>query len=317
METLRRRPLMVLAFAAAISLAAGAPEPDAAKECGRCEEWNRPQKPFRLHGRSYYVGTQGLGAALVVSEKGLVLLDGGLPQSGPHIAENIRTLGFAPEKIAVILNSHAHFDHAGGIAYLQRLSGARVLASAWGAKAIETGQTPVDDPQFGFGREAREFPSAANVHTVADGEVVRIGEVEITAHLTPGHTPGGTTWSWRSCEDARCVDVVYADSLNAISAPEFRFSGDDTQPDIVESFRASIAKVAALPCDILVTVHPSFSGMDEKLRLRGQKPEKDPFVDPESCRTYAADAARRLDQRVAKESAAPAGKPRPSDAGAQ
>jgi metallo-beta-lactamase class B len=133
MRNPRRQPLTMLAFAAALSLGAGAPEPDAPKTCGRCEEWNRPQEPFRLHGRSYYVGTEGLGAVVVVSEKGLALLDGGLPQSGPRIADNIRKLGLAPEKIAVILNSHAHYDHAGGIAYLQRLSGARVLASPGGA----------------------------------------------------------------------------------------------------------------------------------------------------------------------------------------
>jgi metallo-beta-lactamase class B len=221
---------------------------------------------------------------LVVSDKGLVVLDGGLPQSGPQIAGNIRKLGFAPEKIAVILNSHPHYDHAGGINYLQRLSGARVRASAWAAGALRTGEAPPDDPQFGLGREETQFPPAVNVHAVADGEV------EITAHLTPGHTPGSTTWTWRSCEDGRCADIVYADSLNAVSASEFRFT-DAAHPGLVETFRKSIATVAALPCDILVTVHPSFSGEDEQR-------------DANACRTYAADAMRRLDERVAREQAA-------------
>jgi len=292
MQTLRRRTLALAVLAAAVSLAAGPPEPDPAKKCAPCEEWNRPQEPFRLHGRTYYVGPEGLGAVLVVSEKGLVVLDGGLPQSGPLIAANIRKLGFAPEKIAVILNSHAHYDHAGGISYLQRLSGARVLASAWGARVLTTGEAPADDPQFGLRREAMQFPPAGNVHTVSDGEVVRVGELEITAHLTPGHTAGSTTWTWRSCEDGRCADVVYADSLNAVSAPEFRFTDDGAHPGLVETFRRSIATVAALPCDILVTVHPSFAGTNEKRR------------DPNACRDYAADAARRLDERVAKEQAA-------------
>jgi metallo-beta-lactamase class B len=294
MKTLRRRTLTLVALAAAVSLAAGAPEPDTAKKCGHCDEWNRPREPFRLHGRTYYVGPEGLAAVLVVSDKGLVVLDGGLPQSGPQIAGNIRKLGFAPEKIAVILNSHPHYDHAGGINYLQRLSGARVLASAWAAGALRTGEPSADDPQFGLGREETEFPPAVNVHTVGDGEVVRVGELEITAHLTPGHTPGSTTWTWRSCEDGRCADIVYADSLNAVSAPEFRFT-DGAHPGLVETFRKSIARVAALPCDILVTVHPSFSETDEKQR------------DPNACRTYAADATRRLDERVAREQgAAPA-----------
>jgi uncharacterized protein (DUF885 family)/glyoxylase-like metal-dependent hydrolase (beta-lactamase superfamily II) len=310
MKTPRRWALIPVTLAAALSLAAGAPAPppDPAKACDRCEEWNRPQEPFRLHGRTYYVGTEGLGSVMVASEKGdLVLLDGGLPQSGPQIADHIRTLGFEPARIAVILNSHAHYDHAGGIAYLQRLSGARVLASAWGAKTIAAGQSPADDPQFGFGREAMGFPPARNVHSVSDGEVVRVGEVEITAHLTPGHTPGSTSWTWRSCEGGRCVDVVYADSLTAISAPGFRYAGDATHPSLVETFRASIATIAALPCDLLVTVHPSFMKMGEKLERRPQKPATDPFLDPQSCRAYAADAARKLDVRIAEESgAAPA-----------
>ena len=136
---------------------------------------------------------------------------------------------------------------------------------------------------------------------MADGETLRVGGLAVTAHLTPGHTPGSTTWTWRACEGARCLDVVYADSLNAVSSPGFRFTGDASHPSIEAAFRRSIATVAALPCDILLAPHPGMADMDEKLQRREQQPGSNPFVDPEACRRYAEAALRRLDHRVAEE----------------
>ena len=101
------------------------------------------------------------------------------------------------------------------------------------------------------------------MQVVADGETLRVGDLAITAHYTPGHTPGATAWSWRSCEKDVCLDIVYADSLNAVSAPGFRFTGDATHPSLVASFERSIDVVAGLPCDILLAVHPGFSPMHE------------------------------------------------------
>src|ERR1044071_7932221 len=236
------------------------------KACEWCAGWNVAQDPFRVFGNTYYVGVAGLGAVLVTSDKGLVLLDGGLPQSAPLIDASIRKLGFRTEDIRLIVNSHAHYDHAGGIAALARSSGAVVAASASVARALESGGPPADDPQYAFGREANSFPAVKRVKVVADGETLRVGKLGITAHLTPGHTPGSTTWTWRSCEGPRCLDIVYADSLNPVSAPGFRFTGDATHPDITATFRHSISAVGRLPCDILLAVHPDFAGMGEKLR---------------------------------------------------
>lgn len=282
--------------------------PDPPHECEACAEWNLPRKPFRVFGNTYYVGTAGLGAILLTSDAGHVLLDGGLPQSAPLIDRGVRQLGFRPEEVRLIVNSHAHYDHAGGLAALQRLSGAEVAASATGARAIERGEPTPDDPQFGFGRAANSFPSVAKVRAVADGETLRVGGLAVTAHLTPGHTPGSTTWTWRSCEGARCVDVVYADSLNPVSAPGFRFTEDARTPSRVETFRRTIATVDRLPCEILLTVHPGFSGFDEKLARRARQAEPNPFIDAQACHAYAADAARRLDQRIVGENA-----PRPGN----
>lgn len=297
------RSLILAGLLVPVAAAAAPPTftADAAKKCDACEAWNAPQAPFRVFGNTYYVGVAGLSAVLVASDQGLILLDGDLPQSAPLIDANIRKLGFRTENIRLIVNSHAHFDHAGGIAALQRASGATVAASAAGARAIESGGPPPDDPQYAFGPAANDFPAVKHVKVVADGEVLRVGPLAITAHLTPGHTPGSTTWTWQSCEGARCLHVVYGDSLTSISAPGFRFSGDRTHPSVEAAFRRSISTVASLPCDILLAVHPSFAGMEDKLRRLREHPGSEPFVDPAACRTYAGDAERRLNQRIAEE----------------
>ena len=275
-------------------------QPDAPVACADCQEWNAPRAPFRVFGNTYYVGVAGLSAILVTSDGGHILLDGALPQSAPLIDENIRTLGFRTADVRLIVNSHAHFDHAGGIAALQRVSGATVAASASGAQALEHGEAVPDDPQYAF-RKTSSFPRVAAVRVVADGETLRAGPLAVQAHLTPGHTPGSTTWTWRSCEGSRCLDLVYADSLNPVSAPGFRFTGDATHPSLVESFRRSIGAVERLPCDILLSVHPGLSDLEGKLQRREAKPAGDPFIDSQACRAYAADASRRLDDRIAAE----------------
>jgi metallo-beta-lactamase class B len=274
---------------------------DPPKKCESCASWNVVKEPFRVFGNTYYVGMAGVSAVLITSDRGLILLDGGLPQSAPLIDASIRKLGFRTEDLRLIVNSHAHFDHAGGIAALQRVSGAIVAASASGARAIENGEPPATDPQNDFGKDANGFPPVKGVKVVADGETLRVGDLAVTAHLTPGHTPGSTTWTWRSCEGSRCLEIVYADSLNPVSAAGFRFTGDATRPSIEAAFRRSIATVGSLPCDILLAVHPSFAGMEDKLRRRRERPGSEPFVDPTACRTYASDAAQRLDQRIAEE----------------
>ena len=276
--------------------ATGAFKADPPKECPSCAEWNSPREPFRVFGNTYYVGVGGLAALLVTSDQGHVLLDGALPQSAPLIDANIRKLGFRTEDVRLIVASHEHYDHVGGIAALQRASGAAVAHSAPGARALERGEPNPDDPQYGFGRDANGYPAVSNVRIVTDGETLRVGPLAVTAHLTPGHTPGSTTWSWQSCEGTRCLNMVYADSLNPVSHDAFRFT---VNPDRLAAFRASIAKVAALPCDIVIAVHPVFTDLAGKLARRQLRPAVDPFIDPEGCRVYAANAAKLLDARIA------------------
>ncbi|HQZ16473.1 MAG TPA: subclass B3 metallo-beta-lactamase [Vicinamibacteria bacterium] len=283
---------------------AAPPVADPPSVCDSCDEWNQPQKPFKLHGRSYYVGVRGLSAVLIQTSDGLILLDGGLPQSAPLIEGNLRSLGFKVEDIRLIVNSHAHYDHAGGIARLQRDSGAEVAASASGAAALRAGMPVPDDPQFGKDGREGAFPRVSRVRVVKDKEELRVGDTAITAHLTPGHTPGSTAWTWRSCEGGSCLDLVYADSLTAISLDGFRFTGDKTHPDVSETFKRSIATVEALPCDLMLSTHPGASGLFERLERRESSPVPDPLLDKQACRAYADKARRNLDQRLQAERAA-------------
>jgi metallo-beta-lactamase class B len=261
------------------------------------QQWNTPQRPFHIHGNTWYVGPHGLSALIVDTGHGLALFDGDLPASAALIEANIRTLGFRVRDVRWILNSHAHADHAGGIAALQRDSGAQVLASAQGAHALELGGADPTDPQYGL---APAYPKVEHVRSVRDGETVRLGDVAVTAHYTPGHTPGSTSWTWDSCSDGHCLHMVYADSLTALGSSGFRYSD---HPERVKAFRRSIAAVAALPCDILLTPHPDASGFWRKVARRTSDADSAPFIDATACRVYAADAGKNLDARLAGEQA--------------
>jgi metallo-beta-lactamase class B len=274
-------------------LAAALPAAAADYRCEHCAEWNVPHAPFRLFGDSYYVGTAALSSVLVTSPQGHILLDGALPQSAPQIAANIRALGFKPEDVKAILVSHAHFDHAGGVAELAALSGARVLATPYTAEHLRDGNP--DDPQFG--KEA-PFPVVQQAQALRDGEAVRVGPLVLTTHFTPGHTAGSASWTWRSCEGDTCLELAYVDSL---TAPGYRLLDNPRQPDAVAQFRASFATVAALPCDLLVTPHPDAADLFGRI-------ERHALVDRDACRRYADAARTRFEAQLAAErgkSAAP------------
>jgi metallo-beta-lactamase class B len=281
---------ILLVVALASHLTAQEPVP----ACSNCATWNIPQKPFKIFGNSYYVGTHGLSSVLIASGAGHILIDGALPESAAQIVANIRSLGFRVEDIKLILSSHMHFDHAGSLAELQKLSGARVAASPWSAKAIQSGAVPRDDPQFGI---LRPIARIEKVEIVKDGETLRAGASSITAHFTPGHTPGGTSWTWRSCESSRCLNLVYADSLTPISADGYLFTR--SHPQITEDFARSIAFLNNTACDILITPHPEAANLWQHLEQRSSSP--DALIDTKACRVLAETSREKLKQRLAAE----------------
>ena len=271
--------------------------PDPPHECEPCATWSQPREPFRIFGNTWYVGG-GVSSVLITTPKGHILIDGGLPQTAPQIAANIAKLGLRLEDVEVIVNSHTHYDHAGGIAALQRASGASIAASPEASRALTGGGPTENDPQFGFGAAHNNFAPVANVRIIKDGETIKLGGAEVTAHYTPGHTPGGTSWTWKSCEHDRCLNFVYADSLNSVSAPGFKFTAT---PGRVAQFKKSIDTVAGLACDILLTPHPEAFDLDAKVAARERDPKSNPFIDPGACKAYAAGARERLAKRVKEE----------------
>jgi metallo-beta-lactamase class B len=266
-------------------------------ECAQCAEWNAPQRPFRLHGDTYFVGTHGLSAILITSPQGHVLIDGGLPQSAPLIRANVESLGFHMRDVKLILNSHAHYDHAGGIAELQRASGARVAASTWSAGVMRKGASMPGDPQLSI---AFAYPAVSGVETFAFEDTLRVGPIAIVPHATGGHTPGGTSWSWRSCEAGRCLDFVYADSQTPVSADDFLFTKSAAYPNAIADFERGFATLEQLSCDVLVTPHPAVSSLWS--RVSPTDGTIGPaLIDRSACKRFAASARRALEERIAKE----------------
>ena len=284
----------LLALAALASGQSGAP----ASSCANCPEWNRPQQPFRVYGNTCYVGPRGLTSILLTSRAGHVLIDGALPESAPQIVANIRSLGFRIEDVKLIVNSHVHFDHGGGIAELQRLSGAKVAASPWSAEVLTRSGVGKGDPQFGVIAPLALVPRA---EALRDGQTLRVGDIRLRAHFTPGHTPGGTSWTWKSCENGRCLNLVYSDSLTPVSADGFRFSDSREYPTAVRDFEKSFAFLRTTPCDILLTSHPEASGLWQRLEGRQSGVRPDPLVAPNACRELAGRASEQLRRRLEAE----------------
>jgi metallo-beta-lactamase class B len=284
----------LLAFAALAWGQSGTP----ASSCSDCPVWNRPQQPFRIYGNTYYVGPRGLTSILLTSKAGHVLIDGALPESVPQVVANIRSLGFRIEDVKLIVNSHVHFDHGGGIAELQRLSRAEVAASPWSVEVLTRSGVGKGDPQFGGIPPVALVPRAT---ILRDGQTLRVGDIKLTAHFTPGHTPGGTSWTWKSCEGKRCLSLVYSDSMTPVSSEGFRFSNSPEYPTAIQDFEKSFAFLRSAPCDILLTSHPDASGLWQRLegRQRGVRP--DPLVSPNACKELAERAAEQLRRRLDSE----------------
>lgn len=250
--------------------------------------------PQRIFGNVWYVGTCGISVVLITSPQGHVVIDGGPRDAGALVAKSIVSAGFRLKDVRWILSTHEHHDHAGGIAELQRLTGARVAAIAPNAAVLRTGIPAPRDPQSG---DLSPFAPVRVDRVLKDGEVLKLGSIAITAHATPGHSPGSTSWTWRSCQGQTCHAVAYADSISAVSAPAYRFTG---HPDYVRGFRAALNKVSALPCDLIITPHPVASALFD--RLDG----KAPLAAAGACRAYAGRGRAGLAARLADEAKGPA-----------
>lgn len=253
------------------------------------EAWNRSTEPFRIAGNVHYVGTEALGAFLVATPEGHVLIDGALPESADQIAANIRRLGFRVEDVKYLLISHAHLDHAGGLARLKELSGAKLLASAGDTPELESGKVTY--------RDSWDFPAVKVDRVVRDGEQFSIGGTTMTAHVTPGHTKGCTSWRARVEHDKRPIEMIFACSLTVAGQP---LVGDSGYPSAAADFRESFAKLKRLEADVYVTFHTGFFDMDEK-RKRLAAGDAAAFIDPAELQRRVAAAEAAFEKEYARQ----------------
>jgi metallo-beta-lactamase class B len=295
--------LMLGAACAVAGLAAQAADLPFAKER---QAWNVTHKPFRLIGNIYYVGMAGVSAFLIVTPQGDILTDGALLESAPFIEKNIRALGFKLSDVKILLNSHAHFDHSGGLAQLKKDTGAKLYAGAPDKPVLESGH-------IAYGPAAQvDAPKVMVDHAVKDGETLSLGGVTLTAHATPGHTQGCTTWTYAMppsvFADPRAsydhlprkagdpLNVMFFCSISVAGNP---IGGSPAYPDIASDYRASFARLDKMQADVFLAPHGNQFGLDDKLsRMKPGAPN--PFVDPGELHRFLAQARSDFDTALAK-----------------
>jgi metallo-beta-lactamase class B len=276
-----------LASDAAIDAAQNAP----LNEWAASGRWNEPLAPFNVIGNIYYVGSETVSSFLITTPDGHFLIDGVMPQTVPQIVANIDALGFDIRDVKFLLNSHAHFDHAGGLAGLQRLSGARMVASA-------ADRSPLEQGDIGYGPSAGlRFPPIRVDQVVGDGDTLTLGGVTLTAHMTPGHTAGCTSWSMpvTGADGAphtaffHCSSTVAGHAL----APE-------AYPGIVAAYRRTFERVRALRADVFLGNHDNFFDLHAK-RARQIAGDANAFVDPDELQNFNASMAQAFEEELARQ----------------
>lgn len=263
-------------------------------QCTGRDGWSDPAPPIRIFANVYDVGTCGITVLLIAGDDGAIVIDGATAEAAPIVASNIRRLGLPLSAVKLLLSSHEHADHAGGLRELKRRTGARMVAIAAARAPLESGVMAVGDPQRENGRPS--FRGVRVDRVVRDGEVVRLGALRLTAHATPGHAPGGTSWSWQACDGRICHNVVFADSLSAVSTDRYRFSDHTAR---VRALKASFATIASLRCDLIITPHPSASNL--YARFAGEAP----LIDSQGCANLSVTSAAKLEERLRKERGSP------------
>lgn len=294
----RRRLLVLLGVAATLVVVLGVLWRSAIRR-------NRgaPDEPFRIAGNLYYVGGAGVTSFLLTGPEGHVLIDGDYPETAPAIMASIAELGFDIADVRVLLNSHAHSDHAGGLRALQEASGAELWISEGDADVIAAGgagdPTLVPQKYLGFLGLGR-FPAPRIDHRFEDGATIRLGPIELTAHVTAGHTPGCTSWSFPVRDGDRellAVDICSLTSLPFVSLVE-----PETYPGIRSDFERSFNVLRSLPADIFLASHSSWFDLNRKRREQATAGDPaEPFIDRDGYLDFIDRAEARFREALAKQ----------------
>jgi len=261
-----------------------------AASAGDPPEWSAPVKPFQIAHGIYYVGTEGLAAYLIVSSQGAILLDATTAGNAALVERNIETVGVGLRDVKLLLSDHAHSDHVGALAKIKQDTGAKVLASAGDRWALEHGQIRSDTDYTPTG-----FPPVKVDRLVRDGETIRLGDVALTAHLTPGHTAGCTSWSMTVQEAGAPRQVLFVCSLTVAGNI---LAGNHAYPQIATDYRKTFDKLAAMKADILLTSHPGFANVLGR-EARREMGQANAFIDPTALPSLVAASKRSFERELA------------------
>lgn len=260
-------------------------------------EWRRPFPPFRIAGNLYYVGSEDLASYLIATPQGLILINSSLESSVPLIRKSVEDLGFRFSDIRILLISHAHYDHCAGSAQIIKLTGARYYVMDGDVAVVESGGK--SDFQYGADLEMR-YPSAHVDRILHDRSQVRLGSTILTAHLTPGHTRGTTTWTLDENEGGRLLHVVIVGSPNVNEG--YKLVGNKAYPQIASDYKRGFAVLDKLPCDIFLGAHGGYFDLKDKY-ARFKAGDRDAFIDPAGYKAYILDREQTFERELARQSA--------------
>jgi metallo-beta-lactamase class B len=261
-------------------------------------DWTNPFPPYRIVGNIYYVGSQGLASYLIVTPQGLILINSSLEKSVPLIRESVEKLGFHFSDVKILLISHAHWDHCAGSAAVKELTGAKYMVMDADVPEIEAGGK--GNFQYGDVAASRYQPTKVD-RVLHDGDEVRLGGVVLTAHLTPGHTKGTTTWTMVAKEGGKSYSVVIVGSPNVNTG--YKLVNNALYPQIASDYEKMFRVLKALPCDVFLGAHGSYYGMEAKY-ARMKEGGANPFIDPEGYKAYVAEREQAFVAELAKQKAA-------------
>ncbi len=245
-------------------------------------DWTNPFPPFRIIGNIYYVGSQGLASYLISTSQGMILINSNLEKSAPMIRESVEKLGFRFSDIKILLISHAHWDHCAGSAAIKELTGAKYMVMDADVPEIEAGGK--GNFQYGDVPTARYQPTKVD-RVLHDGDEVRLGDTVLTAHLTPGHTKGTTTWTMIANEGGKSYNVVIVGSPNV--NPGYKLVNNALYPQIASDYEKMFRVLKSLPCDVFLGAHGNYFGLEAKYAQMKQG-GPNPFIDPEGYKNYIA-----------------------------
>ena len=261
-------------------------------------DWTEPFPPFKIAGNLYYVGSKGLANYLIATPKGHILINSDMEENVPLIRASVEKLGFKFSDIKILLISHAHWDHDAASDTIKKLTGAKYMVMDADVSVVESG----GKTDFQYGNDPKTLYKPTKVDRVLhDGDEVKLGGAVLVSHLTPGHTKGCTTWTFKVAESGKTYNVVIIGSPNV--NPGYRLVNNAAYPGIAEDYEKTFKVLKSLPCDIFLGAHGNYFGLEAKYP-RFKDEGLSMFVDPAGYKKYVEDKEQEFKNELAKQTAA-------------